>query len=112
MKELLTAAELRTDTDGRTRDAKCLRQTGISLRLDLGPANPDYRDIAKWARTSPAMIATFYDQTHPKASVGRIAGFRKTAPKQSTKTTKGRTKKSVGSKGAASPTSKPTLQRS
>ena len=81
MKELLTAAELRTDKDGRTRDAKSLRQTGISLRLDLGPANPDYRDIAKWARTSPAMIATFYDQTHPKASVGRIAGFRKTSGK-------------------------------
>ena len=81
MKELLTTAELRTDKDGRTRDAKSLRQTGISLRLDLGPANPDYRDIAKWARTSPAMIATFYDQTHPKASVGRIAGFRKSSGK-------------------------------
>ena len=77
MKELLMAADLRTDKDGRTRDAKSLRQTGISLRLDLGPANPDYRDIAKWARTSPAMIVSFYDQTHPKASVGRIAGFRK-----------------------------------
>jgi hypothetical protein len=49
-------ANLRVDADGRTRDAKSLRQTGISLRLDLGP-NPDYRDIAKWARTSPAMIA-------------------------------------------------------
>ena len=84
MKELLTAAGLRTDSDGRTRDAKSLRQTGISLRLDLGPANPDYRDIAKWARTSPAMIATFYDQTHPKASVGRIAGFRKVSPKRPT----------------------------
>jgi hypothetical protein len=85
MKELLTAAGLRTDKDGRTRDAKSLRQTGISLRLDLGPANPDYRDIAKWARTSPAMIATFYDQTHPKASVGRIAGFRKKTSKPSRK---------------------------
>jgi len=87
MKELLTASGLRTDKDGRTRDAKSLRQTGISLRLDLGPANPDYRDIAKWARTSPAMIATFYDQTHPKASVGRIAGFRKVAKKPKKKTT-------------------------
>ena len=48
----------------------------ISLRLDLGP-NPDYRDIAKWARTSPAMIAAFYDQTHPQLSVERIVGFRK-----------------------------------
>jgi hypothetical protein len=64
IKELLAKANLRTDPDGRTRDAKSLRQTGISLRLDLGP-NPDYRDIAKWARTSPAMIASFYDQTHP-----------------------------------------------
>jgi hypothetical protein len=68
--------EVRTDADGRTRDAKSLRQTGISLRLDLGP-NPDYRDIAKWARTSPAMIAAFYDQTHPQQSVERIVGFRK-----------------------------------
>jgi hypothetical protein len=40
--------------------AKNLRQTGISLRLDLGP-NPDYRDIAKWARTSPAMNASRAD---------------------------------------------------
>jgi len=53
-----------------------LRQTGISLRLDIGP-NPDYRDIAKWVRTSPAMIAVFYDQTHPQQSVERIVGFRK-----------------------------------
>lgn len=35
------------------------------------------RDIAKWARTSQAMIATFYDQTHPQLSVERIVGFRK-----------------------------------
>ena len=76
IKELLATANLRTDADGRTRDAKSLRQTGISLRLDLGP-NPDYRDIAKWARTSPAMIASFYDQTHPQQSVERIVGFRK-----------------------------------
>ncbi len=76
MKELLIKAKLRTDADGQTRDAKSLRQTGISLRLELGP-NPDYRDIAKWARTSPAMIAAFYDQTHPQLSVERIVGFRK-----------------------------------
>lgn len=76
MKELLIKAKLRIDKEGRTRDAKSLRQTGISLRLDLAP-NPDYRDIAKWARTSPAMIATFYDQTHPQLSVERIVGFRK-----------------------------------
>jgi hypothetical protein len=76
IKELLIKADLRFDADGRSRDAKSLRQTGISLRLDLGP-NPDYRDIAKWARTSPAMIASFYDQTHPQHSVERIVGFRK-----------------------------------
>ena len=68
MKALLITAKLRTDADGQTRDSKSLRQTGISLRLELGP-NPDYRDIAKWARTSPAMIAAFYDQTHPQLSV-------------------------------------------
>lgn len=81
IKELLTEANLRVDTDGKTRDAKSLRQTGISLRLDLGP-NPDYRDIAKWARTSPAMIASFYDQTHPQQSVERIVGFRKKGSKK------------------------------
>lgn len=78
MKELLSKANLRYDEDGRTRDAKSLRQTGISLRLELGP-NPDYRDIAKWARTSPGMIAAFYDQTHPQLSVERIVGFRNQA---------------------------------
>lgn len=83
IKELLIKANLRVDKEGKTRDAKSLRQTGISLRLDLGP-NPDYRDIAKWARTSPAMIATFYDQTHPQQSVERIVGFRK-QPKGSKK---------------------------
>jgi integrase len=76
IKELLREANLWEEPDGRTRNAKSLRQTGISLRLDLGP-NPDYRDIAKWARTSPAMIASFYDQTHPQQSVERIVGFRK-----------------------------------
>ena len=76
IKALLIKANLRVDPRGRTRDSKSLRQTGISLRLDLGP-NPDYRDIAKWARTSPAMIASFYDQTHPQQSVERIVGFRK-----------------------------------
>ena len=75
IKELLTAAELRVDNiTGRTRDAKSLRPTGISMRLDLGP-NPNYRDIAKWARTSPAMIADWYDQTHPENSVERIVGM-------------------------------------
>jgi hypothetical protein len=35
------------------------------------------------------MIVTFYDQTHPKASVGRIAGFRTPTPKQKTRKKKG-----------------------
>ncbi len=48
MKELLIKAGLRLDSEGRSRDSKSLRQTGISLRLDLGP-NPNYRDIAKCA---------------------------------------------------------------
>jgi hypothetical protein len=72
MRELLTAAGLRT-VNGKTRDLKSLRPTGISLRLDESE-NPDYRDIAKWARTSPKMIADFYDQTHPHDSVTRIMG--------------------------------------
>ena len=76
IKKLFRAAGVREDAQGRTRDAKSLRQTGISLRLELG-SNPDYRDIGKWARTSPAMIAAFYDQTHPQLSVERIVGFRK-----------------------------------
>jgi hypothetical protein len=52
IKELLKAANLRPDAEGRTRAAKSLRQTGISLGLELGP-NPDYRDIAKWAAQVP-----------------------------------------------------------
>jgi hypothetical protein len=83
IKELFKAAGVREDADGRTRDAKSLRQTGISLRLERGP-NPDYRDIAKWSRTSPAMIATFYDQTHPQQSVERIVGFRERQKKEHT----------------------------
>lgn len=79
IKELFKLADLREDAEGRTRDAKSLRQTGISLRLELGP-NPDYRDISKWARTSPAVVAAFYDQTHPEHSVRRIVGFRQPAP--------------------------------
>lgn len=75
IKELFKLAGLRENADGMTRDAKSLRQTGISLRLELGP-NPDYRDIAKWSRSSPTMIMKFYDQVHPRQSVERIVGFR------------------------------------
>jgi hypothetical protein len=75
MRELLEEAGLRFNDDMTSRDSNSLRQTGISMRLDLGPS-PDYRDIAKWARTHPMEIARFYDQTHPHDSVERIAGFR------------------------------------
>jgi integrase len=80
MKDLLKAcgANVREDlATAMTRDAKSLRQTGISMRLEMGP-DPSYNDIAKWARTSPVQIAKFYDQTHPENAVKRIAGFRKT----------------------------------
>jgi integrase len=78
MRLLLEAAGVREDVvSGMTRDSKSLRQTGISMRLELGP-DPSYNDIAKWARTSPVQIARFYDQTHPELSVKRIAGVRKT----------------------------------
>ena len=101
MKELLIAAGLRADEDGHTRDSKSLRQTGISMRFDRGPANIDYRDMAKWARTSPAMIVSFYDQTHPEASAGRIAGYRNQPPtKKGGKTKKGKPSK----KGSGKPT--------
>lgn len=73
MKTLLKSSGLRLDKKtGRTRDAKSLRPTGISLRLDES-RTPNYRDVAKWARTSPAMIFAFYDQTHSQQSVERIA---------------------------------------
>ena len=74
IRELLEDAGMR-GKEGITRDSKSLRQTGISLRLEQGP-NPDYRDIAKWARTSVTQVARFYDQTHPEDSVKRITGFR------------------------------------
>ena len=60
-------------TRGRTRDLKSLRPTGISLRLDESP-NPNYHDVAKWARTSPEMIAKFHDQTHPEKHATRVLG--------------------------------------
>jgi hypothetical protein len=81
LKELLTLEGLRVDpTTGRTRDAKSLRPTGISLRIELGKRPIDYRDIATWCRTSVTMIEKFYDQTHPQQSAERITGFRKRTP--------------------------------
>ncbi len=75
-RELLIACGLRTTAEGRTRDLKSLRPTGICLRLDLGPKNPDYRAIAKFARTSPEMIGKFYDQTHPESLLSQVVGMR------------------------------------
>jgi integrase len=67
-RELLEACGMR-ETDRGKRDLKSLRPTGVSLRLDLGPANPDFRKFAKIIRTSPEMIREFYDQTHPEESL-------------------------------------------
>lgn len=68
--------EVLIDDKVETRSLRSLRQTGISMRLDLGP-DPSYRDIAKWARTKATHIEDFYDQTHAKESVKRITGFRR-----------------------------------
>ncbi|HXK39216.1 MAG TPA: hypothetical protein VJ837_00035 [Candidatus Paceibacterota bacterium] len=85
MKELLEATGLRKDTrTGKTRDAKSLRQTGISLRLELGK-NVDIRDIAKWSRTHPDNIVRWYDQNNPANSVARIVGFRMTPARKASK---------------------------
>ena len=73
IKELLIKADLRCDADGHTRDAKSLRQTGISLRLDLGP-NPDYRDIGKWARTSPAKLSTIRPTRSTASNASSVSG--------------------------------------
>jgi integrase len=84
MKELLTDAKLRIDPKTkRTRDAKSLRPTGISMRLDRGD-NVSLRNVARWARTSVAMVEKFYDQTHPEQIVGQVAGFRRREPKKET----------------------------
>ncbi len=84
LNELLEAAGLKVVADGRTRDAKSFRPTAISMKLETGD-NPDFYDIAKWARTSPQQIKDFYDQNHPRQSVERISGYRK--PKKSSAST-------------------------
>jgi hypothetical protein len=47
----------------------------LELRLDIltTPSSP------KWARTSPARIATFDDKTRPRRSVDGTVAFRKRA---------------------------------
>jgi hypothetical protein len=74
-RELLEVCEMR-ETERGKRDLKSLRPTGISLRLDLGPTNPDFRALAKVVRTSPEMIHKFYDQTRPAELLDRVMGFR------------------------------------
>jgi hypothetical protein len=71
-RELLKAAGLRTpDGSGRLRNLKSLRPTGISIQLDV-PAQPNYIDIAAWARTSPEMIFKYYDQRHHNDKIARV----------------------------------------
>jgi integrase len=90
-RELLDACGMR-ETERGKRDLKSLRPTGISLRLDLGPANPDFRALAKIVRTSPEMIHKFYDQTRPAELLDRVMGFREPA-----KTEQGRKRKTKAS---------------
>lgn len=86
-RELLEACGMR-ETDRGKRDSKSLRPTGISLRLDLGPANPDFRALAKVVRTSPEMIHKFYDQTRPAELLDRVMGFRETKKRPASQTPK------------------------
>lgn len=65
--------KLRTDNEAKTRDAKSLRQTGISMRLDFGP-HPDYR-IAKWAH-EPRDGCRVLRPDASQSSVERIVCFR------------------------------------
>lgn len=75
LNQLLESVNLRTNDRGVTRSAKCFRSTGISIRLDV-TNNPNYVDIAKWARTSPEMLLRWYDQNHPRKAVERVAEMR------------------------------------
>jgi integrase len=76
MKNLLEACGVREEeVTGMLRNARSLRSTGLSLRLDEGP-DPAYNDLSQWARTSPQQLMNFYIQLHPDKAVGRIIGFR------------------------------------
>jgi hypothetical protein len=59
-RELLTAAKLRTDAFGHTRNLKSIRATAISFRILSQAPNPDLLTIARNAGTSIAMIDAFY----------------------------------------------------
>jgi hypothetical protein len=74
LKKLLRSCNLREDVvSGMTRDAKSLRSTGMSLRLQQDN-DPSYTDIAEWARTSPQQIFDFYDQVDPDWRMRRMVG--------------------------------------
>src|SRR5205823_4771566 len=60
MKRLLIAANLRHKAD-LLRSSRSLRTTGISV-WGAFSKNPNYSDIAKWARTSVDMLTKWYDQ--------------------------------------------------
>jgi integrase len=91
--EALKAADLYLDKiTGRTRNGRCLRPTGICLRLEVGPRPIDYRAIARWARTSPAMIDRFYDQLFPATNAARIVGFAPRPKKKNASTKKKNTR--------------------
>jgi hypothetical protein len=59
-RELLVAANLRTDEFGNTRNLKSIRATAISLRILSQAPSPDLLMIARNAGTSVAMIDAFY----------------------------------------------------
>jgi len=74
LKKLLQSCNLREDVvSGMTRDAKSLRSTGMSLRLQED-SDPSYTDIAEWARTKPQHIFDFYDQVDPDWRMRRMVG--------------------------------------
>jgi len=80
MTQLLKAANLYRYTDPSTgetltRNRKSLRPTAITMRLEKGE-NISYRDISFWARTSPEMVARYYDQLHPADAAARVMSFR------------------------------------
>lgn len=60
-RELLVAADLRTDAFGQDRNLKSIRATAISFRILYAPGGtPDLLMIARNAGTSVAMIDLFY----------------------------------------------------
>lgn len=82
-RSLLKDAGLYYDNETKmTRNTKCLRTTGICLRIENNPM-VSRRDLADWARTSEEMIEKFYDQVKPDITAQRVAGIA-TAPRKKT----------------------------